>query len=196
MSCHRTAKAMFLLLVAACLCRVSAGSGGQVRVVGGHQWGFPLMKKMLLAFCRERSVPKRSFAVEKWTDWNVTGRFGGNEGHVLVHYALTEECRWGTVLFDRFLVGQARVVVIVNRRSRASSMTTGQLREMLRGEITGGHKSLTRMKYLGEPTWGSVSSHILRRACMLIGSEYSSPYYPFREDMGYEHRGRTIAKAA
>ena len=182
----RTAKAIVLLSLVAATCGAAPRSRRDVRIVGGHRWGYPLTKKMLMAFCRERDVPKRRFAVKKWSDWKVVERFEKGEGDLFVHYALTEVsgARGVKKTCERYLVGQARAAVIASERSRTSSMTTRQVRDGVRGATRSERRGPEgQMTYCGESRWSSVSSHVIRRSCMLVGDNYSSPFYAFRTDM-------------
>ena len=188
MTCCRglTSEIVFLMIIMASLCSAGPRSGPTVRVVGGHRWAFPLVRKMLLAFSRERDVPKRRFAVEKWSDWKVAERFEKAEGDLLVHYGLAEVsgAATGEKTCERYVVGQARAAVITSERSRVSSMTTRQVRDALRGATRAEQRGpAERMIYCGEPKWRSVSSHVIRRSCMLVADDYSGPFYTFRADM-------------
>jgi hypothetical protein len=185
MTRHRSfrVRATVLLLLVAATCGAATRSGQTVRIVGGHRWAFPVVRKMLLEFCRRREVPKGRFGMERWSDWKVTGRFRGGEGDVLVHYALTEVGGGVGDPHERFLVGQARAAVVVAARSRISGMALRQLRVLLSGQNRGADKFLARITYLGEPKWGSISGHVLRRSCMLMGRDYSGPFFAFRDDM-------------
>ncbi|MFP4029384.1 MAG: substrate-binding domain-containing protein [Candidatus Brocadiia bacterium] len=174
-----------------------------VRIAGGHRWGFPILSKMLDAFCRQEGLSRQRFALRKWSDSKPVERFTREDADILLHYALTDvEC--GTedggepITCERFIVAQARAAVIVDKNNPLSRMSTEEVRNTLRtATIAEKKEGLRRMDCYGEPKWRSISSHIIRRNCMLVGGDYSGTFYVYRDDMKVQRsRGAIVGKIA
>ncbi len=172
-----------------------------VHIAGGHAWGFQVTAKMLRAFCEERDVPVESFAVERWADRDPATRFAGGEADVLIHYASVdirpeaEEEGEEAEPYEKFILGQARAALVVHPRSPVTQMSLEEVRDILRSPILAEREAgAGRGTYYGEPQWQSISSHVVRRACMLIGKEYSGLFYSFRRDMKVLHSLQAVAE--
>lgn len=157
-----------------------------MRIVGGHMWGFKLLRDVMMEFCEQRDIPTESFTVKKWGDKNCIERFTRSDAHILVHYTL-EDIKSGTKRADfceRFLIGQAKAALITNGQRSLSALSVSDVREMLRGSTYYERKrGVKRIPWYGESHWRSISSHVIRRTCMLLGDEYQSHFYGFRGDM-------------
>jgi hypothetical protein len=95
----------------------------------------------------------------------------------------------GAEPYERFVVGQAKTAVIVGDRHSTRRMSTGELRSVVRfATIEERRRGLRRMIYCGEPQWRSISTHVLRRACLLLGEDYSGPTYALGRIGGTYHR--------
>ncbi len=204
--CHKTAAFnlavfLFLLFTAAVSVADEHSFRRPVHIAGGHAWGFQVTARMLRAFCEERGVPEESFAVERWADRDSATRFAGGEADVLIHYAPvdiqpeTEEEGEEAEPFEKYIIGQARAALIVNSRSPVTQMSLEEVRDMLRSPTLAERVAgAARGTYYGEPQWQSISSHVVRRACMLIGKEYSGRFYSFRRDMEALHSPQAVAE--
>ena len=172
-----------------------------VHIAGGHQWGFPIVARMLRAFCEERGVPLESFGVERWAERDAIGRFTDGEADVLIHYAPVdirpekEEEGEEAEAFEKYIIGQARAALIVNSRSRISQMTTDEVSVLLRPPSRAEQESgADRGACYSESQWQSISSHIVRRTCMVAGNIYSGRFYIFRTDMEALHSPQAVAE--
>ncbi|MCD4823935.1 MAG: substrate-binding domain-containing protein [Phycisphaerae bacterium] len=171
----------------------SSGAGKNIVIRGGHQWGFPAVGAISKRFRQLNPKAADLFDCKKWSDWKNVQKFQAGECGILVHYSLdgAKKDKKGRLMkadgSELYLIGQAKVAVIVNQQNPTEKLTKAQIRKLfsLKGRgmkwtEKGGSKG--EIKCYGQSKWGSMSSHVVRRTCMLSRKEYSGPFYCFRED--------------
>ena len=185
--CIQNASIALLLLTGAWV--AAAENAEPIRIVGGHRWGFGTLTGQLRSFCREREVPHETFAVDRWSDYNCARKFTEGDADILLHYELTD-VKSGTEEdgrpqhCERFIIGQAKAAIVAPARGRFPRMSMSEVRGLLRAATKAEkEKRKRRWAVFSESKWRSISGHVLRRSCMLLGDDYSGPFYVFRDDM-------------
>jgi ABC-type phosphate transport system substrate-binding protein len=187
---------MRVLLCASCLLAAASGALGEepVLIAGGHQWGLPVLRDIVVRYGQQESGASEAFRLEQWADRACYKRFCEGGCQILAHYAapgvqLNENLpvipEGGDGVYE---IGYAKVLVIVHPRNPVGRLTLDQLRDALRMRSdaptwkslggTGG-----AMQCYGAAGWASVSGHVVRRSCMLIGGDYDGAFYAFRKDL-------------
>jgi len=225
------------LLAAFVLGAIAHAAAAEERPIkGGMEWAQALVDSQFRQFKGLSAEERIPFS--RWTDTDNFEKFmAGEEGCQVLYHGVWPGDSSAAVLKEQwpdggpqpgaFIIGQARVAVIVHAGNPIPSLTTGQLAELLR--ISGEGKSWREILApatdeeeigedgnLGEAQRGAarattgarafvdgvvrpyaedpetLGSRVVRRACMMLGPEFPTGYYFFREDFNEAHTAEQI----
>src|SRR5690554_4818476 len=166
-----------------------------VAAKGGLPWGQPVVATLAKDFGQQRNPVMPVIRVSRWDDVRNVDQFCAGDCQILFDRAalLPDELaqlkkQWpeDSPQPQVFIVGHVKVAVIVHQSNPIRQITLDQIQEML--VIEGASKQWQHFGGRGGKVspYGegrdSTSRLVIRRCCMMLGPEYPTGYYLYRED--------------
>ncbi len=166
-----------------------------VLVRGGHTAGMAIVSLEAEQFAqRENGSDAKLLDLLRWTDKQNLEQFAAGKCHVLVHRSMPTAVEMaflenkfpsGTEQPEVFVMGYSKVAVVVNNENHVKNLNVEQIRSILsttgsgkRWSALGGADSLVKCYSDRGP-----SRMVIRHACLMLGPEHPTGYYPFRKDL-------------